>query len=392
MPKFQNSKIDMDMDSSRQTVLIIQRILPEYRIKFFSDLADQLNGHNIHLQVAYGQEYPGTVPRTQITNESWAHKIKNHYLGFLGKRLVWQSVLPKLFRADLIIIEQSNSLLINYIVLILRALHLKKVAYWGHGRNMQATTPNSISEQIKKRLIGSVDWWFAYTKNSVQLIVDTGFPLQKITDVQNAIDTSSFANALQKITDGQVNSIKQELNINSDNILLYCGGMYADKKIDFLLDACLYIKNHVSDLNVIFIGSGPNQNIVLEASNQYPWLHYIGPKFGNDRVVYFRISKALLMPGVVGLSIVDSFVSNIPLFTCDVIGHGPEIAYLSNNVNGVITKPVIEEYSEKLIEFLIKDELQKTLKKGCQDSAKIYTLDRMVINYCAGIVNCFKDS
>lgn len=382
----------MDMSSSKQKVLIIQRILPEYRIKFFSDLAEQLNRHNIHLQVVYGQEYPGTVPKTQDTNENWAFKIKNKYLNILGKRLVWQPVLSKLFSADLIIIEQSNSLLINYIVLVLRVFHFKKVAYWGHGRNMQATNYNTVSEKLKKLLIGSVDWWFAYTKNSVQWISDSGFPLQKITDVQNAIDTSSFADALQKVTDDQIKCIKQELNITGNNILLYCGGMYADKKIAFLLKTCLLIKKHIPDLHVLFIGSGPDQYLVLDASDSFPWLHYIGPKFGNDRAVYFRMSKALLMPGVVGLSVVDSFVSNTPLFTCDVVGHGPEIAYLINNINGLITKPTIEEYSNKLIEYLMVEDLQKSIINGCKESASIYTLDKMVSNYFTGIMCCLKGS
>lgn len=378
------------MDSSRQTVLIIQRILPEYRIKFFSDLADQLNGHNIRLQVAYGQEYPGTVPRTQTTNESWAHKIKNHYLGFLGKRLVWQPVLSKLFSADLIIIEQSNSLLINYIVLILRALHLKKVAYWGHGRNMQATTTNSISERLKKRLIGSVDWWFAYTNNSVQWIVDTGFPLQKITDVQNTIDTRSFADALQKVTDSKINSIKQELNINSDNVLLYCGGMYADKKLDFLLDSCQRLKLLVTDLVLIFIGSGPEQALIENAAKNFEWIYFVGPKFGEERAAYFKISKALLMPGLVGLSIVDSFIASTPIFTTDIPIHSPEIEYLINEYNGVITAANTQDYADALCKYLNSESSQSNLISGCEESAKKYTLANMVNNYSAGVISCLK--
>jgi len=43
-----------------------------------------------------------------------------------------------------------------------------------------------------------------------------------------------------------------------------------------------------------------------------------------------------LMPGAVGLGIVDSFAMLTPLITADLPYHGPEIAYLENGANGLI--------------------------------------------------------
>ena len=46
-------------------VTIIQRILPHYRIPFFEALHRELGHAGIELQLIYGQEYPGTVPRSE---------------------------------------------------------------------------------------------------------------------------------------------------------------------------------------------------------------------------------------------------------------------------------------------------------------------------------------
>ena len=40
---------------------------------------------------------------------------------------------------------------------------------------------------------------------------------------------------------------------------------------------------------------------------------------------YLYVSKLLLMPGLVGLSVMDSFVGTCPLVTTDVAVHSPEI-------------------------------------------------------------------
>jgi glycosyltransferase involved in cell wall biosynthesis len=378
------------MVNNSLSVLIIQRILPEYRIKFFSELSQFLQKYDISLRVIYGQEYPGTVPKTQKTDEPWSCFAENRYFNLHGTRLVWQPVLKDIINADLIIVEQSNSLIINYFVLFLRFLGVKKVAFWGHGRNMQSGNKSSFSENLKRILIGSVDWWFAYTGNSVEWVANTGFPVSKITNVQNAIDTSSFKLAIEQVTAEQLTNIKNHLGIISDEVLLYCGGMYADKKLNFLIDACHQLKAIRPELHIVFIGNGPQQYLVENEAKNSHWLHYVGPIFGSERAAYFKLSKALLMPGLVGLSIVDSFVASTPLFTTNIPIHSPEIDYLENNVNGVMTEPNVSDYVNALNKFLSNTTLQEKLCAGCIASAEKYTLSNMVVNFASGIIECLK--
>ncbi len=373
-------------------VIFIQRILPEYRHNFFSSLYHKLSRENISVTVLYGQEFVGTVPVTKFCHEKWALRITNIYFKFFDFRLVWQPAIKHILKADLIIIEQSNSLIINYIILFMRLLTNKKVAYWGHGRNMQSKNSDSFSENLKKMLTTKVDWWFAYTGMSVKYVLHSDFPATKITNVENAIDTISFEDALEGVSLREINLIKKEMGIESENIFLYCGGMYSDKKLDFLLSACLELKKQISDVHIIFVGGGPEQHKIKNASENSNYLHYVGSKFGKDRAVYFKMSKAMLMPGLVGLSIVDSFIAGIPLFTTDIIIHSPEIDYLEHGINGFMSKANINDYVDNIHQFLSCNNMQHIIQKNCLESAKKYTLDNMVNNFSGGIIKCMENS
>ncbi|MCD4731757.1 MAG: glycosyltransferase, partial [Bacteroidales bacterium] len=149
---------------------------------------------------------------------------------------------------------------------------------------------------------------------------------------------------------------------------------------------CQKIKKDVSDFEMIFIGAGPDQNLIEESSQQYNWIHYIGPLFNNEKIPFFIISKLVLMPGLVGLAIIECFVLETPLISTNISYHSPEINYLKNGYNGIICKDDLEEYTNVVIELLKNENKRNKLIDGCKDSITKYTIDKMVFNYCRGII------
>src|SRR5206468_12634722 len=130
----------------------------------------------------------------------WTVRIENRYLNTPFGRLVWQACLGHLQYSDLIVFEQTNSLLLNYLLLIRRGLRKHRLAFWGHGRNFQARSGLSSKEGLKKLFINQVDWWFAYTEASAKVVRESGFSPYRITVVQNAIDTNKLESALTGVT------------------------------------------------------------------------------------------------------------------------------------------------------------------------------------------------
>jgi len=119
----------------------------------------------------------------------------------------------------------------------------------------------------------------------------SGYPDDRITRVQNAIDTAALAAAAARVDDEQLASLRAELGVVGGNVCIFVGAMYADKRLPFLLEACELIRRDVPDFEIIFVGDGPESAVVREAADHAPWIHYVGARFDDGKVPYFLLAN-----------------------------------------------------------------------------------------------------
>jgi glycosyltransferase involved in cell wall biosynthesis len=373
----------------RARIGIVQRVLPHYRVPFFEMLNVALKSCDIELQVFYGQERPGTVPKTETGRWPWGIFSPNRYWVVQGRELVWQPWMANSRACDLMIVEHSSRLLINYVLQARRFLSCRhKLAYWGHGKNFQARRNCSLNESVKRHALKHCDWWFAYTDLSAEIVKKAGFPIERTTVVQNTIDTRELEGSLAAIGAESIELARVRLGLKGTRVGLFCGGMYPEKQLPFLVKACERIRELLPDFEVILVGNGPDSSIVEQACARNPWMHYVGAAFGKDRALYFALGDILMMPGLVGLAIIDSFAACLPMFTTNIPIHSPEIGYLRNGENGWMTEHSVEAYAQAIVHYFEDPALQSKLRDGCKQSAKIYTLENMVSNFTNGIKRC----
>jgi len=369
-------------------VAVVQKSLPQYRQRFFELLRKQLDEIGIEFVLIYGQ--PGSADATKKdTGElSWAHKIHNKIFRFRSREAYWQPCLGLLRNVDLVIVEQANKLLINYVLLVQHLLGVRKLAFWGHGKNFQAHGGNRFSELVKRFISRRVHWWFAYNELSARVVEDNGFPGKRITSVQNAVDTRRLVEVRRNTDPGIIEGLTGELGLKGRNVCIYVGGMYAEKRIKFLLEACVLVREKIPDFEMIFIGSGIDKSLVEEAAYEHNWVRYIGPKFDKEKVPYFMLSKLSLMPGAVGLVVLDAFALEVPLVTTAVSSHGPEIEYLEDDVNGVVVAETEDPatYASTVACLLKDDGIRARLVEGCRASRDRYTVEEMAERFTTGIL------
>jgi glycosyltransferase involved in cell wall biosynthesis len=372
---------------SAYQVAIVSKFITDYRVRFLDLLKERLARSNIELILLYGQPTSTDALKFSKIDIPWGKYIANREFSLGRMNLLWQPVLSELKDSDLIIIEQASRLLVNYPLLLQNALGLKKVAFWGHGRNFQEETRNLLSEWIKKNYSTQVHWWFAYNQTSLEVVHKLGFPKERITNVQNAIDTRDLIAARAAITNADLEITRKTWNIQGHHLAIYVGGMYLEKRIDFLLKACQIIRHQIPDFEMVFIGTGPDANLVIEAAKKYPWIYFLGPLYGRDRVPFFCLSDAFLMPGLVGLAILDCFALNTPMITTYHKNHSPEIEYLVHGVNGLIVDAYHDEsaYAQHVSAYMENKNLQNQLKQGCERSATQYTIEEMANRFADGI-------
>lgn len=373
-------------------VAIIYKSIPLYRRDFFNGLRNSLLKNDIELTLIYGQPSRKDALKKDTTDLDWALKVPSKIFEIGRYEVYWQPVLPYLKNIDLVIVEQASKLLINYVLLLQNALGIRKVAFWGHGKNFQESSANQFSESVKSLASKHVHWWFAYNQTSANIVRDLGFPAERITLVQNAVDTRFLTESLKNLSVEKINQTRAELNIHSNHVGIYAGGMYPEKRLDFLLEAIQGVRTKINDFEMIFIGNGIDAPIIKNAASQFNWIHYVGQKFDLEKIPYFAISQVFLMPGVVGLGILDSFALETPMITIDGSLHSPEIEYLRNGQNGIMlpmhSQP--QDYANEIVHFLTHEERRNSILNGCRSSQRVYTIENMIERFSDGVANALK--
>lgn len=372
------------------TVSIVQRIVPHYRVAVLRTMRQVLETHGVDMEVIYGQEAEGTVPRSVQLDEPWAHRIQNRYLRVGKAELVWQPCLHKAMRADLVVVEQANRLLVNYALMAARS-GARRVAFWGHGVNRQADDAGSVSERLKRRLAVAVDWWFAYTESSARRVYDLGFPADRITVVNNSVDTRGISAAVAAVTRQQQRETRAALGLPGAGIAIYCGRMVPEKRLDLLWPALLETRRLHPGFHMLLVGDGPVDHEARAMAAAHDWIHYLGAKSGAELARYYAVSDFMLLPGAVGLAILDAFAAGLPLVTSDVRTHGPEIDYLQPGVNGLITAPRPGEIAAACAHLLGSPQLLQQLRAGSLAAANSCTIEEMAARFSRGVLSALNE-
>lgn len=368
-------------------ILIFQPMLKQYRVPLFNCMNERLSelGHELRVvsgsppekELTKGDNILKSNGYSTVEKSNWLFGEKVHILHNFMKHILW---------ADFIITEQANKHFHNYILISLKMIGLRKFAYWGHGQNRQGNS-SSYREKVKKQLANYCDWWFAYTQGVGRYVASLGFPEDRITILNNSIDTSEFKMLLAAQSDADVTSFKLENGIGPSNrVGLYCGSLYGEKKIDFLLNSARLIHKQNPDFILLVVGSGKDKALVDCASRDCSFIKYLGPLFGKKKALAFRSSEIFVCPGLVGLAVLDAFTAALPLFTTDIPEHSPEIEYLENNINGRMVPADINLYSQAIVSIFANHNDMARLRNNARLSSEKYSIENMAGNFVKGIL------
>ncbi|MEO8843497.1 MAG: glycosyltransferase family 4 protein [Kofleriaceae bacterium] len=371
--------------SALKRVLIVETQLKHYRKSFLIDLAARLRRDGVELQVAYSPPH-GAARALQDTVELDGDLGVSVPVRFLfGGSVVVQSIWPQVRAADLVIVEQGNKLAFNYVLLTLSKLGLKRVAYWGHGFNHQQSNPG-ISDWLKRKLLTRVDWWFAYTSEVTRYLVHHGVPADTISTVHNTVDVADLT---ADVAPNARAALRDALGISASSpVGLYCGALVPEKQLGFLVDAAAEVRRLLPNFELIIVGDGAERSMLDAIAGVRPFIHVVGPALGVARAPYFAIADICMIPARVGLAIVDAFASGIPLATTNHPGHGPELEYLSPDLDGLKTEFDVDSYAAEVARLLGDRPRLDAMRRAASAAATPLTKQRMVEEFATGIIRC----
>jgi glycosyltransferase involved in cell wall biosynthesis len=373
--------------SESKRVFLLSAWLPNYHLELWSDLRRILADRGVEFTIIQGDPDGEVDMRGQAASLDWTVYRQNRFFRFGGRTLIWQRCTDVVLDSDLVIVDEGSRLLLNYWLLAKQRRRKLRVAYWGHVGNLNAFRASRLSEALKRRISRLPHWWFAYTEGAKRRLIALDYSAERVTVVQSSIPTESLRRRIAALTSTEIDELRKELNLGDGPIALFLGSLYEDKRVEYLLEAADRAYERLNGFHLVIAGDGPKRRDIELAASTRPYVRIVGSVDGAQKARLLAAADVLLLPGAVGLALVDGFAAGLPTITTSVPTHGPEIEYLEDGVNGLIlpadTSP--SEYGEKIDDVLTDDVLRTNLAQGAAASGSIYTGASMVSRFADGI-------
>lgn len=306
--------------------------------------------------------------------------------------LEYQNALRNALACDLIIMQQENRLLLNYLFNIMAVTKLKRVAFFGHGKNFQSRSPQGVGERFKRFWATKVNWWFGYTDETRRHIESLGFPPERITVFNNAVDTSEVRAQIAEVTPERLAERRNEFGVVDQPVGVFVGSLYPDRRLVFLVDAADRIRARVPDFTLIVVGGGEQLPLMQELAASRPWIKVTGPRFGTDKVELMLLGQLFLMPGLVGLAVVDAGAAGLPTVTTAFPYHSPEIAYVKHDVNGVVVSDWEnpQAFADAVSDLFYDPARLAAMRAAAKQMANELTIEAMADRFAEGVLKALR--
>lgn len=368
-------------------VAFVSRYVPQYREDFLTRTRERLAGDGIRFRVVHGQPSAKEAAKGDAVSLEWGERVDSRIFPMAGREMYWQPVLGRVWHDDLVIVEQGSRLLVNYPLVAAQRLGGPPLAFWGHGLHFAAHEVTGSGEAAKRALARRAHWWFAYTERSAGIVSGLGYPRERVTVVQNAIDTRAIREWRAALSADSLDGLRAKLRLGRGPVGVFCGALYPEKRLAFLVQACDRVRERLPSFEMLVIGGGEDEVLVRAAAADRPWLKFLGARFGADKVRHLALGDVFLMPGLVGLAILDAFALELPLVTTSVPYHSHEVSYLDDGVNGVMIEDADDPaaYATAVADLLGDASRLETLREGCRRAAEVYTVENMTARFCEGV-------
>lgn len=367
-------------------VLIIQPLVPEYRLSLFRRLARH---EGLCVNVLASSRIPG-LNLLSVAHDEVQIDLMHPCLGLFGNRFFWQRNMridPSMGEGDVLVISGNLRFLSN-IPLIWKAKKKKiGVVWWAHG---SSNTPNWFRSLIIRFIVRLVEVRLLYTDKEKETYARLGCPAAKLHALNNAIDLAPIEKAILSWQGQRLLHFQQREHIANKKLLLFCGRRTRTVSLGLVFAALAQLKN--TSPNHLFVIIGPDRccDAAGEKARELgvdDCVRWIGPMFDQNALApWFLSADCFVFPGPIGLSIIHAFAYGLPVIVPDC-EHKPEIAAFSDGENGLFYRNGnTGDLASKITAITGNQMLQRKLSANAkQIVAKRFNLDHMLDRFVGAI-------
>lgn len=357
-------------------VVIVQPYVPAYRVAFFEQLRQVLADEGVECVVAAGVPRNDQAGRGDSVRPGWLVPIQRRTLT-IGARSLDLSVSPPPWKhTDAVILGLEGSSIPVYHSLLMARAAKVRVGLWGHVRSYVAPG-NPIDLWLETRQMRLADHVFAYTAGGAADAVRRGVPQAKVTTVMNTVDTSSLQYECKDVERRSRPSFAE--GASRQHTFAFIGGLDSSKRIAFLAEFLDILWQKDRTIRLLVGGAGAERSLLNRAVNrgQVVDLGFVDTRRKAEVLIH---SRAVLMPGRIGLVAVDALVARRPILTTEWPWHAPESEYLVEGVSRWTSRDTPRAYADLVLQTAYGEE--SPISADCW---RYPTLHEMTRRYAEGV-------
>ena len=284
------------------------------------------------------------------------------------------------------IVEQALRNLETYQLLARTVFKDLKIWVWGHGKTYTESR-GPFHEGLKSWMTQKASWFFAYTQDGADLVIDSGFSSQRVTALWNSNDTDQLRTDMENVDHEDLAEFREKWGLTDGLTALFLGGVDRRKRVDFLVEAAIAVERRLPGFVLLFGGTGAQASYIAEHEARGAPVRALGKVNGLNKAVALRAASILMVPAWVGLVAADSLAAGVPIVTMHSVRHAPEFGYLEANRNALITEPSDRDYVESVIALLSDPLRLKRLSQQARLDGANLSINGMAERFVEGITN-----
>ena len=347
-------------------VILLTEIISPYRIPVFNEITQSLGDK--FMVIFFGESENRRQWRIYKEKIKFRYEVLPHIL-FQKKGLIPYflnpTILYKLGRyfPDVIIIggyHHPSSLL----ALLYTKLFKRRVILWCESNKYDFRVNYLLKEFYKRWFVRNCDGYIVPGKASFEYLISLGARLEKIWTAPNAVDNDYFSRSCDKYR--KTKEIFKQSKGYPKKLILYVGRLIEQKGILDLLKAFQILFREQSDLGLLVIGTGEQEEQCEEFCriNNLKNIFFVGFLHQEELPVYYAISDIFVLPtrsDPWGLVLNEAMACKLPVISSDVAGATYDL--ISQGENGYIFKKGNIQQLTAYIEGILNDE-QKRIRMG----------------------------
>jgi glycosyltransferase involved in cell wall biosynthesis len=353
-------------------IAILTNIIPSYRKDFYERIFEN---QELEITVFCQENIPSSNIKSIHENFIDHICLVKFYAPFNNDSLVFHFLpIVKLWKDYDVLVVDGNLRHINQALLAtLFKIFGKKIVVWS---NVYSADGNPILQYIRRSWWLIFDNFLMYTEKDVEILRNEKFHSKNLVAINNGLNQDEIDEIRVKWNPSLLLEVKIKYSITTDAIIISSGRVNKTNNHLLALNALKIVQKKIPDILWIIIGGGTEIEFLKKEARENGLeknIIFLGEIYDeNEKAPWFLLSKILVHPGYMGLTIFNSFGYSLPVITHDNLkNHSPEVFLFEENKTGFLFKENDEvDLARKMIFGLENPEVLEKMKIDCYTIAR----------------------